>query len=282
MLLKLRALVPASVVAALILGMACADLGSLTAGDGPGSSEGGGSDSELDGGSSCRSSLPDGSARPGPEMLRVEFPHGSFCIDTTEVTNAQFNEYLGAGAPQTSRVPGACKNDAAAPQTVQDPSLANLPASGQELTFCYAQSYCEWAGKRLCGQLGDGGFVQNITDLNEWSYACSNGAKDTIFPYGNDFVDGACNTSSGVAHEAGAYGACHGLEAGFAALFDLPGNVAEYINNANDGGNLAAMGASFDPGYNSGGYNEGCTFAVNFNGTTQGVLTVGFRCCANE
>jgi formylglycine-generating enzyme len=217
-------------------------------------------------------------------MVRIDFLHGSFCIDTTEVTNAQFNAYVAAGSPLLSHLPGGCKSDTLAPQMVQDPSLANHPVSGEAITFCYAQSYCEWAGKRLCGQLGDGGFVAHLTDPNEWSYACSNGVKDTIFPYGDKFVDGACNTGSDATAEAGTYAACHGFEAEYAKTFDLVGNVAEYINNADDGGNLAAAGASYSTAYNKAGYpvGAGCVLGVNFNGANQGLDQVGFRCCANE
>jgi formylglycine-generating enzyme len=226
----------------------------------------------------------DGGQRPGPDMVWIPVDGGGFCIDSTEVTNAQFNDYVVAGTPLVPPLPVACMGSVAAPpERVQTAELANLPVSGQTLTFCYAWSYCHWAGKRLCGQLGDGGTVSTAADPHtlEWYYACANGAQDTIYPYGNDFVSGDCNVGSGSVADAGSDPACNGVGGGFAQVLDLGGNVAEYVNNVDSIGNLAAQGASYDPTYNQNGMGS-CNFAVGFNGTLQGVGAVGFRCCADN
>jgi formylglycine-generating enzyme required for sulfatase activity len=121
-----------------------------------------------------------------------------------------------------------------------------------------------------------------ISESNEWTYACSNGIKrQTIYPYGDMFVDGACNVGSGAPSEAGAYPECHGVEAGYSEIFDMGGNVAEYISDVDDFGNLGAIGASYSSQYNNGG-SLNCTMTVGFNGASQGSNVVGFRCCANE
>ena len=236
------------------------------------------------GGSRC--AQPDGAARPGPAMAWIGVGDGGFCIDSTEVTNAQFNDYVVTGvngAPLGKHLPQACTVGVApAPERVSDPRLADLPVSGQALTFCYAWSYCEWAGKRLCGGLGDGGVVSSAADPHdlEWYYACANGSRDTTYAYGDEVEDGACNVSSGAPADAGAHARCHGLDGSFAQVFDLTGNVGEYVNNVDGTGNLAAVGSTFDPAYNSGDLGT-CAFAKGFNGTVQGIDAVGFRCCAS-
>lgn len=235
------------------------------------------------GGSGSACLQPDGSRRPGPDMVWIaRAGGGGFCIDSTEVTNAQFNEYVVAGAPLVPPLPTACMNSAApTPTRVQSPELANVPVQGEYLTFCYAWSYCQWASKRLCGALGDGGVVASSADPHEleWYYACANGAQDTVYPYGDDLVNGACNVGADAEADAEAYAACHGLDGGYALVFDLGGNVAEYVNNTDDVGNLRPVG----PSYSTPASAASCgTPNGGFNGSLQGVVAVGFRCCADN
>ena len=238
------------------------------------------------GGVPGRCLLPDGGKRPGPDMAWIDVADGGgFCIDTTEVTNAQLNAYVVAGAPLVA-LPPACERivgSATPPERVQDETRAGQPAAGQAITFCYAWSYCQWAGKRLCGALGDGGPVSSAADphLLEWYYACANGLKDTIYPYGDDRVDGACNVGTNVLADAGSYPACHGLDGGFAQVFDMAGSVSEYVNNEDDGGNLNAYGTSESAAVDNGAPGT-CVFAVAFNGVDQGTEFVGLRCCADN
>jgi sulfatase modifying factor 1 len=231
-----------------------------------------------DGGPAAACLPPDGASRPGPEMAWIAVGDGGFCIDTTEVTNADFNDYLVQSGALLD-LPAACATDAGPPYVVKDPTLAQLPALG--MTFCYAWSYCRWAGKRLCGLLGTGGVASSAADPHtlEWYYACANGRQDTIYPYGDSLQDGACNVGTGSPVAAGSVTGCHGTDAPFASVFDMVGNAAEYIDNVDPGGNVAAVGGSYDAFLNGG--DVSCSWAKGFNGVAQGVGAVGVRCCAD-
>src|SRR5262249_39830790 len=89
---------------------------------------------------------------PGPPLIAVPPPSGGrFCIDATEVTNAQYAAFL-ATNPQTSLQPARCTSwngtyagAYVGPLTGRD----DYPVVG--VTWCDAFAYCKWAGKRLCG-----------------------------------------------------------------------------------------------------------------------------------
>jgi formylglycine-generating enzyme required for sulfatase activity len=223
----------------------------------------------------CRGTLADGGPRPGPEMVLISASAGDYCIDATEVTVAQFNAYLIASGERID-TPPVCAKALPPPLVDSDPSRADHPAG--KLGSCDAWSYCRWAGKRLCGTIGDGGSVRGIDlDKTEWGFACTNGRLNSAFPYGPTYDPTACTTDSGASTPVGSMPRCHGTVAPFDRIFDLSGNAAELVNDlATIDDSVAAHGGSLKSADNS-----GCAAAAGFAGYVFNFDEVGFRCCAS-
>lgn len=214
--------------------------------------------------------------RPGPEMVLVESPKGNFCIDTTEVTVADYNAYLIAGGEATE-TPAPCANAAPGPPVQNDPALQARGVGN--VSICQAWSYCSWAKKRLCGRLGDGGSVRDLpVDEMEWVYACKNGVLNTKYPYGETFDPERCNTESGATADVGSKPECRGSAPPFDRIFDMSGNQQEVVNDmgGSSDDSIAAHGGSWDNGAES-----TCDAQGGFNGFIFNFEMTGFRCCAN-
>jgi sulfatase modifying factor 1 len=216
-----------------------ADHGATTDGpaDGP-------TDGTTDGPTDTMSeSLPADAACPGeagPSMIRV----GGYCIDSTEVTNADFEAFLS----YESANPGVIKSplECAWKGGSNDHDGGWQPATGAtgptdpvgNVDWCDAYMYCSFAGKRLCGQIGGGSTPYlSFTDLtvDQWYAACT-GQDASAYPYSNTFDEKACNgllEDGGYPDGASTYQVepvenrqtCQGAYAG---VYDLSGNVAEW------------------------------------------------------
>jgi formylglycine-generating enzyme required for sulfatase activity len=216
-------------------------------------------------------------------------PVGTYCIDATEVTNAQYLAYLVERKGDTSGQNPQCGwNTGTYALQPYDPwpvaaGLENYPVVGVD--WCDALAFCKYYGKRLCGRIGGGGLTMQERDdatKSQWYAACSHQA-DSLHKYscGNDLVDGGCNLSPSSGPAAVGTRPCEG---GFPGVHDLSGNVAEWEDACDP----------YDP--DAGLWNPAClrrggawtyldTCATNFGGdypprTFQSGDT-GFRCCAD-
>jgi formylglycine-generating enzyme required for sulfatase activity len=230
----------------------------------------------------------------GPAMVRFQTARGSYCIDTTEVTNAQYAEFLNrnnGGAGPTFPLPCVEKQDAV-PRTpggsTQEPDSLppNFPVGWVD--WCDAWSFCAWAGKRLCGAIGaDGGAAPYaggaaVTE-REWGVACSgDGARS--YPYGNDFAAGRCDDGSDVdaSVPVGSRAGCVTPE----GVVDLSGNVFEWENSCvddNSKSNCILRGGSFASGIVAEDPKDvfGCDDVVNAVDRGDTAPDYGFRCCAD-
>ena len=160
----------------------------------------------------------------GPTMVHLDGPEGGqpFCIDSTEVTNAQYAVFL-ASAPDAATQPTECSgNGSFEPRSwPRSPEEANEPV--RNLDWCDARMFCEWAGKRLCS-LTDGTTIGSDADerdptRSEWAHACS-----TDTPRLTDCVVGG-------AEDVGSRACCQAN-----GVYDLLGNVAEWTGTCESEG----------------------------------------------
>ena len=230
----------------------------------------------------CAAMLPDGAARPGPDMVLVETALGGYCIDTTEVTVAQFNAYLldsGVLVDAPAGCTAALRDGSLAPLRLVDNEPADQDLPVDTVGECYAWSYCRWASKRLCGALGDGGTAAAgaPAQSTEWGYACVNGKQNTAYPYGQTYDAGVCNTESDGAVPVRSRSGCHGITPPFDRIFDLSGNAWEYVND------LTPTSGSADPWGGAWNSHAGarCGPTGAFDGYVFDPEPSGFRCCAD-
>jgi len=223
-------------------------------------------------------------------LVEVTAPNGAkYCIDSTEVTNAQYAAFL-AGAPATS---------GQAPECILNPSFdpATTPTCSERtdstvrpnhpivcVDWCDAVAYCKWAGKRLCGRIGGGasdyGGIADAT-TSQWFNTCSAQGANT-YPYGNTYEPQTCNGGdllpTGDVIAVRSASGCHGVTAPWSAVYDMSGNVMEWEDACEASSNLndkcrvrggATGHASSNLRCDSAG-----ALARNYRD-----LDVGFRCC---
>jgi formylglycine-generating enzyme required for sulfatase activity len=157
----------------------------------------------------------------GPVMLHA----GSFCIDSTQVTNGQYADFL---AQDGGAMPAACSY-----KTTHVPDswpAARVDTPVTYIDWCDAYAFCTWAGKRLCGKVGGGPSTSLADNTDQWYAACSHGDDGAhAYAYGNSFVLGTCNTpessDAGDIVPVASLPLCVG---GYPGLHDMIGNVYEW------------------------------------------------------
>ncbi|MEZ4219306.1 MAG: SUMF1/EgtB/PvdO family nonheme iron enzyme [Polyangiaceae bacterium] len=230
----------------------------------------------------------------GPKLVLVRSAAGQdYCIDSTEVTQVQYQEFL-ASKPPTSTQSAACAWNA----TYVPAFIPNAACDYEGTTFdpaktphhpvacvdwCDADTYCRWAGKRLCGQIGGGALdpskVASAAD-SEWFNACSHQGQ-LVFPYGNTFDPARCNDDA-IPIDPSPLPATQSplCEGGFPGLFQMSGDLTEWENGCD-----ASLG-EFDQCPNRGGpVGLGKDYQrCDVPGTAARSLAssaVGIRCCAD-
>jgi formylglycine-generating enzyme required for sulfatase activity len=219
----------------------------------------------------------------GPGGIHVAASGGDYCIDKTEVTNGAYEQFI-ADRPTwgPKDQPAFCNWN-----TKLTSDLPNWPRPGEDrfpvafVDWCDSWSYCKWAGKRLCGQIGGGSVADALAvdpTRSQWYLACA-GASGAKYPYGDMYQPLTCN-GVGVAppqvREVG-MASCEGHPPG---LLDMSGNVFEWIDSCD-----AAMGASDScrmagGGFSSPDYELACDYRV-VNARNITMPNLGFRCCAD-
>lgn len=132
----------------------------------------------------------------------------SFMIDKTEVTNAEYADFV-AGAKYPA------------------PSYWNngKPPAGQEqwpvtnVSLADAKAFADWRSK------GDGQKYRLPTE-EEWEYAARNGSQNDIYPWGNEWLEGRANMDSNALKPVGTYP----QGASRTGVLDLIGNVWEWTS----------------------------------------------------
>lgn len=222
----------------------------------------------------------------GPTAVRVPLPDGgSFCMDSTEVTNAQYAAFVSANV-STSNQGAFCNWNATYLPSSDWPYQAGADDKPVGwVDWCDAQAFCKWSGKRLCGVVGGGGNLTIATIenplLNEWAYACTKGGERT-YPYGSVYDATKCNGGDTAEPDViEAVKSRAGCEGGFAGIFDLGGNMHEWVDGCVVGGDPATDFCGFSlPAYSHVQSDMACT---NFDGRARNdpLDEIGIRCCSN-
>ena len=249
---------------------------------------------------------PGGGAR-GPIM--VPYPDAEnvrFCIDQTEVTRGQYREfleYLDTAVPQQesycgwngSLIPtcggwgtagagaaggGAGAGAAAGAGGAEAEGEADKDLPVACVDWCDALAFCAWAGKRLCNEASDGSAE---TLESEWYAACTSDATNQ-YPYSGTFSWYACLGSE---YGASCPDSCPPFPVGTlngcvtsAEVYDLSGNVAEWVDYCNRDQNEADICNVRGGSYLSTSDDLACRSLTRLRRDTQ-LSTLGFRCCAS-
>lgn len=223
---------------------------------------------------------------PGPTMVDV----GGYCVDTSEVTQSQYQTFLTAKGTDTTGQPSTCGfNTTYTPSTTDNCNSSSwTPGTSPNrpvtcVDYCDAFMYCKWAGKRLCGKIGGGAvpyLEANDVTLSQWYRACTTPSLKK-FPYGNTYVGGFCNTpGSGSTVDVKSSPSCTGTAAPYSSIYDMSGNASEWEDSC---GNLSGTWFCHARG---GAYNDGVSTSVQCDDGTVWPMDakfqmVGFRCCAD-
>ncbi len=168
--------------------------------------------------------------------------HGKgVCIDAYEATNSEYVEFLNAHgndcfieayvAYVEDQSEYGCYKDIRPSSRKElvsevDGEWEAVPGFEQypvvDVTYVGAKLACEWWGKELC-------------TLEMWETACG-GPDESKYPYGDDYDPCKCNFGSMDEDcyfpteqvEVGSYPECEG---GYPGLFDMSGNVSEWVNH---------------------------------------------------
>jgi formylglycine-generating enzyme len=201
-------------------------------------------------------------------MVHVTAGGSSFCIDATEVTEADFVAFVNDGPnPWVPNDAGLCSGIPGTGDFSSSPLLTAPAQSGGHpvgVAWCAARAYCAWAGKRLCRST-----VLGNAEVGEFWIACSgNGVKG--YGYGNALDEGACPNGEGF-YPTGSVPTC---TAGTPGIFDINGNRQEWIEGfgTDDAGpnvyrNVRGLG--------------GTALCSTLHGVAHWDTSIGFRCCAD-
>ena len=222
----------------------------------------------------------------GPKGVRV----GTYCIDATEVTRAQYKAFLDANPRPPLPPPLSARSCASNLSYVPRASWPAAP--GEEarpvmgVDWCDAHDFCVWAGKRLCGKIGTGPVAPDDAQnakVDQWFAACSK-AGTRSFPYEGAYDASACNGADSTptdkrVRDVKTYAGCEG---GYPGVFDMSGNVWEWVDACDADAADPAMtscrirGGDFS---SAGAQTMGCGASVSQPRIGDGRF--GFRCCAN-
>jgi formylglycine-generating enzyme len=207
-------------------------------------------------------------------------------IDATEVTKGQYDAWLATNPALPPRSDANCGYVTSYAE--QGQGFSGVDADHHPVAFvdwCDAFQYCAGINKRLCGAIGGGPYAGSSPDANQgqWYRVCSSGGKHS-YPYGNVYEPKFCNgsdywnnSSSAQTVPVGSMLNCATFEPGYAGVYDLSGNVGEWLDTCDGPGKAGwccSSGGAFVNG--NGSLACGCTYLIV---RYQATSVSGFRCC---
>jgi formylglycine-generating enzyme len=219
----------------------------------------------------------------GPAMVRL--PEG-YCIDSTEVTRAQYRVWLDTNPSTAGQLSVCATNTTFTPESNCMVRACQTGCGDHPqvcVDWCDAVAYCKAVGKRLCGKIGGGtlaGYGNEFADvsLSQWFNACTSHVPRS-FTYGNTYVVGTCND-----YEFGAnatipvanLAACQSPEPRYSGVYDLTGNVQEWEDACSDASYCRIRGGDYGTLGDTGTV---CNADTRTARTSASQFT-GFRCCS--
>jgi hypothetical protein len=187
-----------------------------------------------------------GAPPPGIEIVSPGPPALHFRIDATEVTVAQYAAFVKAfeaeppanhkqhpvcGWNQSVKPNTPTMNDAGPTMAAAECNTFDLDVEAATkptmpvrcIDWCDAAAYCLWAGGYMC-RSNEGDMTHPI----EWKTACGTPAG-LKYPYGPTYLANHCNDSS-VLTKPVAVATNPGCEGGYSGVFDMSGNVSEWLD----------------------------------------------------
>jgi formylglycine-generating enzyme len=228
----------------------------------------------------------------GPGLVEVAAPNAAkYCVDSTEVTNAQYAAFV-ADSPATAQQRPECKWNVSF-----DPATSPFCSERTDATvrpnhpivcvdWCDAVAYCVWAGKRLCGRVGGGTSDYNgLSDatVSQWFNACSAQGANT-YPYGNVYEPQTCKGGD-VAPGGDVVGArtmqgCHGPTAPWSAVHDMSGNAQEWEDACESSAGMDDLCRMRGGATGHASANLRCDTS-SARARNYRDLDIGFRCCVH-
>ena len=226
----------------------------------------------------------------GPTMAKLPASDGgAYCIDTTEVTNAQYAAFVDAGSALLGSQPSQCASntsfdpfDPADAGTVYTPAFCGYDPVGRAnypvacVTWCDAVAFCQWAGKALCSSSPSAIWPRS----DQWTYACSSAGKYKEM-YGPALVPGRCvDNTVDASQPVGSFSGCHPEDPPFDRVFDLLGNVDEWSTTCTGQG-CYFVGANYhDYPTTTDCFQDDPMLIVK--PVASRFIDLGFRCCSQE
>jgi formylglycine-generating enzyme required for sulfatase activity len=190
-------------------------------------------------------------------MVRLPKNLGGGCVDSTEVTFAQYQAFLEDGSVDFNDQPNECALNKSltaflptlyiqAAYKSDEAKFGSYAVSGVD--WCDARAFCAWSGKKLCGKVGGGALASadRNTAADQWWLACATQTQKS-YPYGGLTIGGTkrpdtydpslCHTDDvtqpePLLRQRPVTTTCEG---GVPGLYDLSGNLLEWTNSCAPG-----------------------------------------------
>lgn len=235
----------------------------------PPQAEGGVTDAPIDDGEAA---APRCTSTRGPAM--IELP-GERCIDSTEVTGADYAAFVAATAGGTDASfldPEGGRPPCCVAQTFAPVPYPGFDASAPEepvtfISWCDAFAYCKWAGKHLC----TGRQSMDAGPSGEWLEACTRNGERTV-PYKLGAPEaGVCNVGRTGMAPVKSFDTCTG---GYDGIHDMVGNLAELVDECDASTSVCALYGGY-----WGSPDTATCFTPDSVSCNAKAHAQGFRCC---